>query len=206
MEQIWRNICAHYDVPEDVTNAWFARIEQHLSEDSPTRAYHNWQEMMQRKHEHLSDCAPSIALAAFFQYYHFDGNRSCVQQNCEVFEEFCRDAMIEDEQAKSLVCNLLGRKTPDNEVTWSHDEEANLLQDVDLVVLAAPPDEYKHYTQLLRHEYANLDDESYKMMRVKVLETLLLIPSIYATAEYHEKYEELARANIQNEIRELKQK
>lgn len=96
MEQIWRNICAHYDVPEDVTNAWFARIEQHLSEDSPTRAYHNWQEMMQRKHEHLSDCAPSIALAAFFQYYHFDGNRSCVQQNCEVFEEFCRDAMIED--------------------------------------------------------------------------------------------------------------
>lgn len=40
------------------------------------------------------------------------------------------------EQAKSLVCNLLGRKTPDNEVTWSHDEEANLLQDVDLVVLA----------------------------------------------------------------------
>lgn len=42
-------------------------------------------------------------------------------------------------------------------------------------------------------------------MRVKVLETLLLIPSIYATAEYHEKYEELARANIRNEIRELKQ-
>jgi len=70
---------------------------------------------------------------------------------------------------------------------------------------SAPPEEYKHYTQLLRHEYANLDDETYKSMRVKVLETLLIIPCIYSTPEYHEKYEELARTNIRNEIRELKQ-
>lgn len=107
MEQVWRKVCEHYDVPEDVTNAWYARIEQHLSEDSPTRAYHNWQEMMQHKRSHLKDCKPSIALAAFFQYYHFDGNRSCVQQSCEVFEEFCRDAMIEDvsvNQAMSINC------------------------------------------------------------------------------------------------------
>lgn len=72
------------------------------------------------------------------------------------------------------------------------------------VIHSAAPDEYKHYTQLLRHEYANLDDETYKMMRVKVLETLLLIPCIYATPEYREKYEELARTNIRNEISELK--
>ncbi|XP_030377750.1 uncharacterized protein LOC115626501 [Scaptodrosophila lebanonensis] len=203
MEQIWHKVCKHYDVPEQVATTWYKRIEQQLSVDSPTRAYHNWK-MMQRKLEHLADCAPSIALAAFFQYYHFDGNRSCVQQNCVVFEEFCRDAMIEDEDVKSLICNLLGRKTPDNEVTWCHDDEANLLQDVDLVVLAAPPEEYKHYTQLLRYEYANMSDENYKMMRVKVLETLLLIPSIYATPSYHEKYEERARANIRQEISELK--
>jgi len=41
-------------------------------------------------------------------------------------------------------------------------------------------------------------------MRIKVLETLLMIPSIYATGDYHDKYEELARANIRNEISELK--
>lgn len=69
----------------------------------------------------------------------------------------------------------------------------------------APPEEYQHYTTLLRSEYANLDDANYKAMRIKVLETLLLIPCIYATDEYRNKYEELARANIRNEIRELKQ-
>jgi len=43
---------------------------------------------------------------------------------------------LEQDHAKSLVCNLLGRKTPENQLTWCHDDEANLLQDVDLVVLA----------------------------------------------------------------------
>ncbi|KAH8346410.1 hypothetical protein KR084_012205 [Drosophila pseudotakahashii] len=205
MEKIWKKVCEHHDVPEQVANEWFARIQQHLSSEDPARAYHNWQEMMQRKEPHLAGVAnPNIVLAAFFQYYHFDGNRSCAEQNCEVFEEFCHDAVIEDDHAKSLVCNLLGRKTPENQLTWCHDDEANLLQDVDLVVLAASPEEYKHYTTLLRSEYANLDDATYKAMRIKVLETLLMIPSIYATGDYHDKYEELARANIRSEIGELK--
>ncbi|XP_017108493.2 uncharacterized protein [Drosophila bipectinata] len=206
METIWQKACAHHDVPEQVAKEWYSRIQEHLSAKSPSRAYHNWQEMMQRKVTHLASVKnPNIVLAAFFQYYHFDGNRSCAEQNCEVFEEFCNDAVIEDDHAKSLVCNLLGRKSPDNELTWDHDEEANLLQDVDLVVLAAPPEEYKNYTTLLRSEYANLDDANYKAMRIKVLETLLLIPCIYATDEYRDKYEELARANIRTEISELKQ-
>ncbi|XP_017147576.2 uncharacterized protein LOC117185869 [Drosophila miranda] len=205
MEEIWKKVCSHSDVPEQVANEWFTRIQEHLSDDSPSRAYHNWNQMMQRKESHLAECTnPNIVLAAFFQYYHFDGNRSCVEENCEVFQEFCKEATIEDDDTKSLVCNLLGRKTPENEVHWCHDDEANLLQDVDLVVLASSPEEYKHYTTLLRSEYANLDDATYKAMRIKVLETLLLIPSIYATGEYHDKYEEQARANIRSEILELK--
>lgn len=97
MEKIWKKVCDHHDVPEQVAKEWFARIQEHLSSESPTRAYHNWQEMMQRKEPHLAGCAnPNIVLAAFFQYYHFDGNRSCSEENIEVFEEFCHDAVIED--------------------------------------------------------------------------------------------------------------
>ncbi|EDW74374.1 uncharacterized protein Dwil_GK21420 [Drosophila willistoni] len=216
MEQIWQQVCSHYEVPEQVASEWYTRIQQQLSQDSPTRAYHNWQKMMHHKMEHLAECVKrhrfNIVLAAFFQYYHFDGNRSCVQQNCEIFEEFCHDAQFEDEQGKAIICNLLGRsKNKEHELEMElmshcvYEEEANMLQDMDLVILAAPLEEYKRYTKLLRLEYTNLDDANYKAMRVKVLETLLMIPSIYATAEYHEKYEDLARSNIRNEIAELKQ-
>lgn len=97
MEKIWQKVCDHHDVPEQVAKEWYSRIQEHLSAESPSRAYHNWQEMMQRKVTHLAGVKnPNIVLAAFFQYYHFDGNRSCAEKNCEVFEEFCHDAVIED--------------------------------------------------------------------------------------------------------------
>ncbi|XP_037954100.1 uncharacterized protein LOC119684195 [Teleopsis dalmanni] len=204
MESIWHRACTHYDVPEDVAKTWYTRIRERLNQIQPTRAYHNWNEMMLRKEEHLESCKPNIVLAAFFQYFAYDGNRSCVRENCAAFKDFCTDAMLEDETSKAHVLKLLGDKAIECELDASIEDDANILQDLDLIILGAPSDVYKSYSQLLRREYFHMNDESYRLMRLKVLETLLKIPNIFSTEEYQNKYEETARINIEEEISTLR--
>lgn len=96
MEELWHKMCNHFAVPEDVAKSWYTRIYQRLNESHSKRYYHNWNEMMQHKREHLQHCKPALVLAAFFQYYSYDGTQPCAKENCAAFEEFCSDAAVDD--------------------------------------------------------------------------------------------------------------
>lgn len=96
MENIWNKACRELEISDDVASTWYNRIQHRLSENTPERFYHNWQELLLNKQELLRDCPASVVLAAFFQYFAFDGKRTCVAENCEAFNEFCRDANFEN--------------------------------------------------------------------------------------------------------------
>ncbi|XP_017474502.1 PREDICTED: uncharacterized protein LOC108365071 [Rhagoletis zephyria] len=204
MEVLWHKACNHFAVPEDVAKSWYARINQRLNECQSKRYYHNWNEMMQHKQEHLQHFKPALLLAAFFQYYSYDGIQPCAKGNCAAFEEFCCDAALDDQESKNLILKLLGDNSAENELSTTYEDDANLLQDLDLVILAANTETYKRYCQLLRREYEHMADEEYKSMRLKVLQTLLSIPNIFSTPEFQTRYEAAARSNMKDEINTLK--
>ncbi|XP_067634204.1 uncharacterized protein [Eurosta solidaginis] len=204
MEELWQKACNHFAVPEDVTKSWYTRIKHRLSESPSKRYYHNWNEMMQHKQVHLQHCKPALIIAAFFQYYTYDGVQPCAKANCAAFEEFCCDAVLADLESKNLILRLLGDELAENELHINFEDDANLLQDIDLVILAASSEDYKRYCQLLRQEYEHMSDADYKTMRLKVLQTLLSIPNVYTTSEFQKRYEAAARTNMKDEINSLK--
>lgn len=205
MDETWMNACRKLEISDDIARTWYEKIRRKMAQGSG-RLYHNWDELLVRKNDYICKelTAPSstIVFAVYFQYYEFDGKRNCVEKNCEAFEEFCSDAGLKDESTIKLVKKLLGDETVDTMPRY--DEEINIIQDLDLVVLGSTPEEYKRYRELLRKEYSHLDDSSYTKMRLKVLETFLMIPTIFATDCFRTKFEETARKNILKEIEDLK--
>lgn len=63
-------------------------------------------------------------------------------------------------------------------------------------------EQYANYKKLLREEFSELNDGAYRAMRLKVLQSFLLIPMIYCS-EAFAQLEFTARANIEKEIAEL---
>lgn len=70
---------------------------------------------------------------------------------------------------------------------------------------SATETEYADYAAKLEQEYCSqMDTKAYKTMRLKILQTFLTIPHIYATEKFRNRFESIARRNIEQEIMELK--
>lgn len=75
-----------------------------------------------------------------------------------------------------------------------------LVADVDLAILAAGPEDYDRYAAAIHVEFGFVPDTEYRAGRAKFLRGMLARPSLFATAEFRERYEETARANLEREI------
>ncbi|MGI8677673.1 MAG: HD domain-containing protein [Jatrophihabitans sp.] len=84
-----------------------------------------------------------------------------------------------------------------------HDVARSVLNDADLAILAAPPEEYRAYTEAVRREYRELDDAQWTPGRSAALSSLLRMPRLYVTEIAHARWEDAARANVQAELDEL---
>jgi len=78
-----------------------------------------------------------------------------------------------------------------------------LLLDLDLSILAAPPDKYRAYAQSVRREYAFVPDRLYRSGRRRVLEGFLQRARIYLTEPLRAAWEQPARDNLAAEIARL---
>jgi predicted metal-dependent HD superfamily phosphohydrolase len=83
------------------------------------------------------------------------------------------------------------------------DAALHLLLDLDLSVLAWPPDRYRTYAQSIRQEYLAVPEDLYRPGRRRVLEGFLARPQIYRTERLRALWEASARANLAREIAEL---
>ncbi|CAH0715132.1 unnamed protein product, partial [Brenthis ino] len=82
--------------------------------------------------------------------------------------------------------------------------DLQLFGDCELAVLAASREEYDAHAKLVRAEYANLTNNNYVELRIKVLNQFSQIPKLYHTAEF-ECFEAAARENIEREICTLRE-
>lgn len=86
--------------------------------------------------------------------------------------------------------------------TVGHDADdlsAVVLADADLAILASDDEAYGGYVSGVRREYAHLDDETFRVGRIGVLEHLLDIPRLFR-APGSDGREARARANLRREL------
>ncbi|KAJ6642784.1 hypothetical protein Bhyg_07738 [Pseudolycoriella hygida] len=122
-------------------------------------------------------------------------------KNGDAFNKFYIESGIENQMLLESVLQLLGDPQLNNEKLTN---DLLYFQDLDLAIFGSTPDEYKVFAIQLQKEYVHMDENSYKNMRLKILQTFLTIPYIFSTEILRSKFEEIARTNIKNEILELK--
>ena len=76
------------------------------------------------------------------------------------------------------------------------DPAHQLLVDVDLAILGADPDRYREFELQIRAEYWWVPTALYRKQRIAILRSFIMRRSVYATHEFRERYERLARNNL----------
>lgn len=82
-------------------------------------------------------------------------------------------------------------------------DDAALLIDADLAVLAADATGYQAYVNGVRAEYAHVSDTGWRVGRANVLRMFLQQPHLFATETGRDRFERRARANITAELATL---
>ena len=93
---------------------------------------------------------------------------------------------------------LRQRGATHNAVPAAPDEQ--LLSDIDLSILGAPPDRFREYEAQVRKEYAWVPDALFHRERGKILQGFLARPSIYATELFRARLEAQARENLASSL------
>lgn len=82
-------------------------------------------------------------------------------------------------------------------------DDAGLVVDIDLSVLALDPAGYAEYIRAVRQEYIWVPDADFRVGRSKVLKSLLTMPSLYSHPTTIAAWEAKAHANMNQELTDL---
>ncbi|WP_408601965.1 hypothetical protein [Pseudomonas sp. PLMAX] len=85
----------------------------------------------------------------------------------------------------------------------SEADDAGLVVDIDLSVLALHPAGYAEYTRAVRQEYQWVPDVLFQAGRSKLLQSFLAMPQLYSHPTNIAAWEDTARKNIKSELRSL---
>ncbi len=197
--RLWRQVSAASGDPQPIYRELASLYSQ------PHRHYHNL--------HHIAECLAE-----------FDSARHLVSQQLEVelaiwFHDAIYDTRAHDneersaELAKRWIANIGGTAELCEAVaalimaTKTHEPtvhpDAQLLVDVDLSVLGQPQERFQQYETQIRREYDWVPEETFAAKRAEVLERFLGRKRLYTTDHFFAKYEQQARANLQNSIRTL---
>jgi predicted metal-dependent HD superfamily phosphohydrolase len=83
------------------------------------------------------------------------------------------------------------------------DSAGRLLCDIDLSILGRDAAEFDQYDRLIRAEYAALPEAAYREGRRRVLAELQTRRPLYGTVWFRERFEALARDNLQRALKRL---
>lgn len=75
--------------------------------------------------------------------------------------------------------------------------DAQVLVDVDLSILAAPPARFAEYERQIREEYAHVPGFLFRLKRRAILQSFLDRPALFSTPGLHQRLEARARANLE---------
>lgn len=216
MRELWREIAAHVANRATVfggfqrfTFTWnrFERLwstlglrppEEELFDaimdayEEPHRAYHTEQ--------HIEECLlhldgygghePEVELALWFHDAVYDPK---AHDNEERSAEWAVRELKDDPSLAETVKRLI-LVTRHDAVPDAPDEQ--LLTDIDLSILGAPPERFEDYERQIRREYIWVPEEIYRRERAKVLQRFRDRKYIYSTEYFRDLLEAQARRNL----------
>ncbi len=170
----------------------------------PHRKYHTEQHLREclglcTRDAALAQHPGEVAMALWFHdaiYAH--GRNDNEQASADWAQRALRTAGAAEAMVKRVVELILA--TCHRNVPQTHD--AQLLVDIDLAILGAAPERFQAYEQQIRDEYSHIATRLFRSKRREVLQSFVDRKSIYATATYHDRFEAIARANLQRSLDE----
>jgi predicted metal-dependent HD superfamily phosphohydrolase len=81
--------------------------------------------------------------------------------------------------------------------------DAQVLVDIDLWILGAPPERFDEYEQQVRAEYGHVPDDVFRAGRLAILQHFLARPRLFGTQPFWQMNEQQARVNLQRSIARL---
>lgn len=148
----------------------------------------------------VNDQRARIALALWFHDAIYDPRRR--DNEARSAEWACRAldaagaAPALQQRVTELVMSTAHRAEP-------ADEDARLLVDIDLSILAAEPPRYAEYERQIRAEYAHVPDADFQRGRAAILRQFQLREPLYTTAALHGRLEVRAHHNLDRALAAL---
>ena len=185
-------------------------MSAHLTEELRQDLLARWSETHRKHHTvaHLHEMLDAIGrlaesgiefdrealeLAAWFHDAIYEiGRDDNEDRSAELARELLTSSPIRDEVARLVLVTKTHKVAGD-------DVNGAVLCDADLSVLGSDALRYRTYAAAVREEYTDVPDEVFKPARAQVLSSLLDGP-LFHTAAGRERWEQLARRNIEDEI------
>ncbi len=169
----------------------------------PARAYHNLEHIvaMLDELEPMNEADPAIAMAIWFHDAVYDPKAKDNEgQSAELAKK-----MIEDIGLPTMFGKYVGSLIMATKHTLVPiGRAAQVLVDLDLMVLRKSEREFEAYEAGIRKEYDWVPEADFNVGRSKILQSFLDRPSIYSTELFRDKYERSARENLKRSIEKLR--
>ena len=200
---IFSKLISKFSNDENLKADYWREIEKNYSQKS--RKYHNLLhlENMILELENVNDQILDYETLLFSVFYHDIIYKSTSKDNEEKSAEIAKSRLekinISNEKTTKIYNQILATKSHQR----SKDSDTNFLLDADLAILGKDWKIYEQYTQQIRKEYSIYPDFLYNPGRKKVLIHFLEFDEIFKTYYFKDKYEQIARENIEREIQLL---
>jgi predicted metal-dependent HD superfamily phosphohydrolase len=200
---IFANLVPKYTDDQNIAHLLWAEIENHYN--SSNRHYHNLQHL-QNMYEQLlqvKDLIQDWDTILFSLFYHdiiYNATaKDNEEQSADVAEKRLLQIAYPPEKIQLCVQQIMATKTH----TVSLDTDTNYFTDADLSILGSEWSAYEAYTKAIRKEYSIYPNLLYKPGRRKMLQHFLGMDKIYKTGFFQQKYESVAKENMERELLSL---
>lgn len=168
------------------------------------RAYHNLSHIYSLfRLLDQTDFTPKNPILEWAIWYHdiiYDSKRKDNEkQSAVLFQKNCA-SFLDKETIKTVSIVI---ESTEKHFPLSDEEEVKWMLDLDLFVLCTPVPIYESYSKAIRKEYKWVPGLLYRKGRKKVLRSFLERERIYFSDYFYASYEEIARANLDRELKQL---
>lgn len=193
LEHVWFELHQHYHFsePQKILDELIAAYGE------KQRAYHSVQHLYeclslyQSIQSELNDPS-AVALALWFHDAIYNPQAPDNElKSAEIFEQLMAQDLLPDTLAKIKRWILATQKH-----ALTDETDLQFLLDIDLAILAAPPERFIQYEQQIQQEYAWVEPEVYSIKRKEVLMHFYQSEPLYQTAYFQKNFELNAKDNL----------
>lgn len=209
----WHALCLRLQLDHAVRHEWWQKI--HSAYEGDGRYYHTLEHLAElishaQQHRTSIDDVDAIELAIFFHDIVYDarsgGGGKNERDSAEAFLSFVdmanpvfASAGVPDKVSKWIIA------TKDHRCSADDDSDMRLFMDIDMAILAAPPERYAAYARAVRREYGHLHSLMWCFGRARFLSAFAASETpIFATEAFRTAGEAVARHNARSEAAGLR--